>query len=316
MGNRGFGNMGRSSRDEAGGGGGVTGAQNGLSLVGTDVELGGPLLHLTEIDLDSFPFFFKQGANELFNLQSDGSLVYGDVSGAGSAARVRLDTVGEDFNFTSGGNTYLGADVVNGLYRLGDIDGVTNGMAMRINDAFSVIHMGAIGGFPGNNTFLELNDGTPFMGVTSNFRRYLNVDISSNIYSIGDLDGGLNNTFFEINDTNQAAAIKTTAGRTIFEADNNGGLPIISIGDLVGAGNNTHMLLDDSATELQLTAQGGFSIDQNSATPILDFITALDDQAGASVGTLNNAPGPGDPSKWFFIRDGGNNFAIPAWSFV
>jgi hypothetical protein len=40
---------------------------------------------------------------------------------------------------------------------------------------------------------------------------------------------------------------------------------------------------------------------------------ALTNNAGASVGTLTNAPAAGNPTKWITINDNGTTRSIPAW---
>lgn len=42
-------------------------------------------------------------------------------------------------------------------------------------------------------------------------------------------------------------------------------------------------------------------------------LTPMADASGAATGTLTNAPFAGNPTKWFFINDGGTTRRIPAW---
>lgn len=291
---RGFGNIGRSPKVEPGTAATVTGANNGLGILGTDVIMMGPLIYDTNIDLNGQIFTFDSGIGEAFQLTPDKSLVYGDVSNITTGARARMDVPGEEFVIQFATNTYLDIDKGNDRYSIGDIDGVSgNGMTMRINDGTSVIDIGAIGGgFPGNKTFLQLSDANPNLIFFSNFLSYLSVDPSNDSYYLGDFGGGASGLVMSIDGPNSLVSL----------GDLNGGYPLLE--------------LDDAADAATLFALNGLSIDQLSTVPILNFTNSLDDQAGASVGTLNNAPGPGDPSKWFFIKDGGNNYAIPAWSFV
>ena len=51
----------------------------------------------------------------------------------------------------------------------------------------------------------------------------------------------------------------------------------------------------------------------NSETRLMSSATTLTNYAGASVGTLNNAPAVGDPVKWIRINDNGVNRHIPTW---
>jgi len=51
----------------------------------------------------------------------------------------------------------------------------------------------------------------------------------------------------------------------------------------------------------------------NNTGRLIDSITTLTNGAGAMVGTLNNAPAVGNPTKWVAIDDNGTTRYIPAW---
>lgn len=51
----------------------------------------------------------------------------------------------------------------------------------------------------------------------------------------------------------------------------------------------------------------------NSTGRLMDSNEDLVDGAGAALGTLNNAPAAGDPTKWVEIDDNGVTRYIPAW---
>ena len=50
-----------------------------------------------------------------------------------------------------------------------------------------------------------------------------------------------------------------------------------------------------------------------STTPMLRSIAAMSNGAAAAVGTLNNAPAAGNPTKWIAFNDAGVTRYIPAW---
>jgi len=56
---------------EIGGGGGIEGANNGLSISGTNVQLGGALLETTEIDITDGYLIFLSGDNTEYRFQND-----------------------------------------------------------------------------------------------------------------------------------------------------------------------------------------------------------------------------------------------------
>jgi hypothetical protein len=50
-----------------------------------------------------------------------------------------------------------------------------------------------------------------------------------------------------------------------------------------------------------------------SAGELIATSSALTTGAGASVGTLTNAPSAGNPTKWIKINDNGTVRSVPAW---
>jgi hypothetical protein len=51
----------------------------------------------------------------------------------------------------------------------------------------------------------------------------------------------------------------------------------------------------------------------DSTTTLLASSQTLANGAAAAVGTLNNAPAAGNPTKWVSINDNGTVRQIPAW---
>jgi hypothetical protein len=51
----------------------------------------------------------------------------------------------------------------------------------------------------------------------------------------------------------------------------------------------------------------------NTPTALLQTLVAMNNGAGASVGTLTNAPSVGNPTKWIPINDNGTTRYIPCW---
>lgn len=95
---------------------------------------------------------------------------------------------------------------------------------------------------------------------------------------------------------------------------------------ILGAGNSDLWVLNGASGELAPTGSFNFG---SSAKPInlgfINFLTvanagalvatsvALTNGAGASAGTLTNAPSIGNPTKWIPISDNGTIRNIPAW---
>ena len=68
-------------------------------------------------------------------------------------------------------------------------------------------------------------------------------------------------------------------------------------------------LADDSAD----AAISALSITTSTAATFHTTSVALTNGAGASTGTLTNAPAVGNPTKWIGINDNGTTRYIPAW---
>ena len=80
----------------------------------------------------------------------------------------------------------------------------------------------------------------------------------------------------------------------------------------LGVGNNgTRIAIDDPARTITAFAVNGFKI--TGDTTLIHTGTALLNGAAANVGTLNNAPAAGNPTKWIRIDDNGTPRFIPAW---
>lgn len=60
-------------------------------------------------------------------------------------------------------------------------------------------------------------------------------------------------------------------------------------------------------------SNGHFSITATTTTYFLRFNAALTNHAAAAVGTLNNSPVAGNPTKWIGINDNGTIRRIPTW---
>jgi hypothetical protein len=85
------------------------------------------------------------------------------------------------------------------------------------------------------------------------------------------------------------------------------------LGDFSGAVVCGTTLAVTGATTLTglLTANGGITV--VGGAKLLTTNTDLTDNAGGNGGSLNNAPSPGDPTKWIAIDDNGTTRYIPTW---
>lgn len=105
-----------------------------------------------------------------------------------------------------------------------------------------------------------------------------------------------------------AGAITTQYG--IFIQDLITGTNIRGIQSSVSAGANKYNI---NVTGTAPSYFAGEIQIAGGAVPMLHSIAGMTTGAGASVGTLNNAPAAGNPTKWILFNDGGVNRYIPAW---
>lgn len=106
----------------------------------------------------------------------------------------------------------------------------------------------------------------------------------------------------------QGSTANWRGGQLIFRTRSDGG----SFQNALTMNNDQSAVIgtSDPGGSDQLRVNGALTI--NSSTMIRTF-TSFTNGAGASVGTLTNAPAAGDPTKWIAINDNGTTRYIPAW---
>jgi len=261
---------------------GVTGAFNGLSLSGTDVILGGPMTIDTIIDLATFNLTFSDPFFNFLQLDANsGQIFIGD-----GTSQIHL--------FSGGSEIQIG-------------DYSSGGVVMIVDNSVPVFKV-------------STNNG---------MQNYFEILPSSGLYSIGDLSTTGNGSGFLIADANQQFAMEVNTERLFFIDKMNG---IYQLGDIIGSNNGNQLAIDDVArtsslgdvnsifggtsiivddTLFRVTLNGGVYI--NGGSTLLHSLAPLSNSAGAAVGTLNNAPTAGNPTKWITIDDFGTNRKIPTW---
>lgn len=93
--------------------------------------------------------------------------------------------------------------------------------------------------------------------------------------------------------------------------------PLLVLGDVIDvydrgkAGND---LLIYNSTTKRWEANGAVDAQlTDNTTNLIASSSTLSNGAGASTGTLNNAPAATDPTKWVAIDDNGTTRYVPAW---
>jgi hypothetical protein len=117
-----------------------------------------------------------------------------------------------------------------------------------------------------------------------------------------------NSIFINNFSTVGAGAITTQYG--IFIQDLTTGTNIRGIQSSVSAGANKYNI---NVTGTAPSYFAGEIQVAGGTVPMLHSIAGMTTGAGASVGTLNNAPAAGNPTKWIAFNDGGVTRYIPAW---
>lgn len=75
--------------------------------------------------------------------------------------------------------------------------------------------------------------------------------------------------------------------------------------------NAPSLSIDPITDQIVIAGTGG--IVQTTSPRLMNNGVAMTNGAGAAVGTLNNAPAAGNPTKWVEINDNGTLRYIPAW---
>lgn len=260
-----------------------------------------------------------------------------DLGGPANAALLsnrEIPMAGFAYWMTSGGNRQLQIEPATGLYILGDPDAALSGMQFRIdadplfNRALISDNLQNFAAFDGVNSQINfnINDSIKALG--------LQMDAVNALMQLGDTGGSNNGQMLLIDDGNQACVlgdVNGVAGQSLlfldtldFEVDCGTRNRLFTFGisqdtTRISTGENvararielrgpTHGT--DPLTMQLLAANGIFT---NADGFLIHSQVAYTNGAAASVGTLNNAPGAGNPSKWIPVDDAGTTRFIPAW---
>lgn len=172
-------------------GGPVTaGARNGTSIVSGYVELGGTLLHATDIDFAGFVFTLSDGLNDLLSIDPvSGQISIGDLNNFLGGVTIDINQPGTILFKVGGlaGTNFLDFNDNAKLYQYGDLSGAGNQSVLLIDDNQQQLLFSTIGG------------------------SFLNIDFNNGLYQLGDISGTLNSSKIVIDDSNAAKSITYTA---------------------------------------------------------------------------------------------------------
>lgn len=268
---RGFGGIVRSPRKAPTGAAGVLTLDNGLTLTGTNGQLGGPLIQLTDIALagNTFTMSSFAGGNVIFLDDTFGAQLasFGFDSGHPDPSYIQFER-----NIA---NVYVGAynplllDAVLGQFTMGDSLAAVNGLILRINDTVQMFQVEDPAG------------------------EYLELDIANGLYSIGDISGVANSTRMRIDDAAAAVDFRALAGQMMVLDQT---AQQYAIGDLSLLGNGVVFQIDNGANEARIQNAGGNLLYINASVGLF----FLGDDANGSGLAIDTA------GQVYNIQDNGN----------
>jgi hypothetical protein len=207
-------------------GAGISGATNGLQVIGANVGLGGTLTQNTDISgIGSFSFKFQNYSSFAIGNSTEPSMIF--------------DTAAETIiTYNNGIANGLNFDYGSNVYTFGDFTGTANATHFIIDDSSELI-----------NTFSQ------------GFSIGLSLDFANQVYNFGDFSNVLNGTYIMVD--NSAQEIKTwhtgsNRGLLLDFAN-----LIYTLGDYNGSTNQYYITIDDGLGELRFN---GANLQSNSAS--------------------------------------------------
>lgn len=262
---RGFGNIGRSAKNEPAAAPAVAGADNGLTVVAGNVELGGAnaLIHDTTVDLSAFFLLFNDGildyllmdpantavtlgdittaaAGIFIDLATD-TITAGDVSGTGTNTKIDIKDPSQSVELSGGGVSNF---TITGAAGAESAFITINGFQHFLADPSTGNYFfGDIAGI-GSQTSLLITDGTGTAQIASGGFSMLFLDMPGGIFQLGASAGGTaNTTFLQIDDPNQQFTTASGGATNGLLIDLNN--LVFEFGDRAGAGNGLFLAVDN-----------------------------------------------------------------------
>jgi hypothetical protein len=176
-----------------------------------------------------------------------------------------------------------------------------------------------------SNREIPMNGNSFTLGVAGD--RHFIVDPATRHYVLGSIDAAadfvemLTLPFFVYRIVNEAGSPLIFLGDTVANPSSQMSSPNVIFQLLMDESVNQITLGDAGATcligvdlggnQIKCVATNGFKITGN--TTLMHTGTTLSNNAGVAVGTLNNSPSAGNPTKWIVIDDNGTPRKIPTW---
>ncbi len=255
-----------------GGGGSVSGGNNGVSLVGANIQLGGnPLLHDSDFDLDDFDLDILLNTNPVMSLRPSTRMYSFGENNPADGSYIELNAAAPALEWWGFGLRGLSLSNDDGLYQMGDIDGsnMVFGISTATQRATIANPGGAtfllldapndnfqIGDLSGTGTGLIVRTAPATASINMGGNNYLRLNAADGLFGIGDLSDVANSTKFQIDDVNKIATIESDGGIGLSIDGANGNY---QIGDTSGLGNGTYLEIDDANQLVQISDTEGNS---------------------------------------------------------
>jgi len=201
-------------------------------------------------------------------------------NGVGSSTKLRIDDTNLITTIQDSFGGMLSLDRTGEVYTMGSLDNFNNGGTIRIDDI-------------SNLTTLQNNNSVG-----------LSADYTNRVYRFGETTLSFNNTELILDDIAQTFQ---TLGRNLTDIQTF----FFQAGDTTAAANGSQLIINDAGQLITAVANNGFYV--QGSGQLIGSNTTLTNGAAASVGTLNNAPAAGDPTKWIPVDDNGTTRYLPAW---
>jgi len=211
------------------GGGGFSGANNGLSIDGTNVVLGGQLIEATEIDISGFPITFNADATATARF-----IIINDAP----ISQIAYFTSQSAFN---DGGIYIGNFETRGTIQSKEYAAQTP-TELRLNYDGGSIQLG------NGNFGMTFNDSTPIIQTTYGNPYGLQFDFDAQVFNFGDFNNVDAGTSFKIDNSSQIISTHNQS--------QNIGLELnfisftFSFGDYNGDNNGTFINIDDTVQKI------------------------------------------------------------------
>lgn len=252
----------------------VTGADNGLTLNGTLVQLGGPLIQPTDINLGGQPFTVSSGfgGNLIFLDDTFGSILatFGFDSGFPQPSFIQFEA--DNANIFVGQYQALIITDSLGTFWFGDTLAAVNGTRMEIDDAATNINFRSLSGqmlildqmaqqyamgdlsLIGNGVVFQIDNGANEARIQNSSGNLLYISAGVGLFFLGDdaLASGL------AMDTAGRVYNIQDNGSPLFQGVFNGANPEVSIGDVNAVANGLFLQVDD-ATGIVRVQNGGMT---------------------------------------------------------